>query len=96
MFIVLFVIFVVGVQQFVKYKVIVICIIVIEEFVGVIIFCFDKIGIFIINKFIIDKENVKCYFKWDVEGVCFFVVYVFCIENQDVIDGCVVGIFFDF
>ncbi|OXB33797.1 plasma-membrane proton-efflux P-type ATPase [Cryptococcus neoformans] len=81
----------VGAQQLAKHKAIVTRITAIEELAGVTILCSDKTGTLTTNKLTIDKENVKCYSKWDVEGVCLLAAYASRIENQDAIDGCVVG-----
>ncbi|OWZ66559.1 plasma-membrane proton-efflux P-type ATPase [Cryptococcus neoformans] len=81
----------VGAQQLAKHKAIVTRITAIEELAGVTILCSDKTGTLTTNKLTIDKENVKCYSKWDVEGVCLLAAYASRTENQDAIDGCVVG-----
>ncbi|WWC88357.1 plasma-membrane proton-efflux P-type ATPase [Kwoniella dendrophila CBS 6074] len=81
----------VGAQQLAKHKAIVTRITAIEELAGVTILCSDKTGTLTTNKLTIDKENVKCYSKWDVEGVCLLAAYCSRTENQDAIDGCVVG-----
>ncbi|WVQ73411.1 plasma-membrane proton-efflux P-type ATPase [Cryptococcus sp. DSM 104548] len=81
----------VGAQQLAKHKAIVTRITAIEELAGVTILCSDKTGTLTTNKLTIDKENVKCYSKWDVEGVCLLAAYASRVENQDAIDGCVVG-----
>jgi H+-transporting ATPase len=81
----------VGAQQLAKHKAIVTRITAIEELAGVTILCSDKTGTLTTNKLTIDKENVKCYSHWDVEGVCLLAAYASRIENQDAIDGCVVG-----
>ncbi len=81
----------VGAQQLAKHKAIVTRITAIEELAGVTILCSDKTGTLTTNKLTIDKENVKCYSKWDVEGVCLMAAYASRTENQDAIDGCVVG-----
>ncbi|OCF56778.1 plasma-membrane proton-efflux P-type ATPase [Kwoniella mangroviensis CBS 10435] len=81
----------VGAQQLAKHKAIVTRITAIEELAGVTILCSDKTGTLTTNKLTIDKENVKCYSQWDVEGVCLLAAYASRTENQDAIDGCVVG-----
>jgi H+-transporting ATPase len=81
----------VGAQQLAKHKAIVTRITAIEELAGVTILCSDKTGTLTTNKLTIDKENVKCYSQWDVEGVCLLAAYASRVENQDAIDGCVVG-----
>lgn len=81
----------VGAQQLAKHKAIVTRITAIEELAGVTILCSDKTGTLTTNKLTIDKENVKCYSHWDVEGVCLLAAYASRTENQDAIDGCVVG-----
>lgn len=81
----------VGAQQLAKHKAIVTRITAIEELAGVTILCSDKTGTLTTNKLTIDKENVKCYSKWDVEEVCLLAAYASRTENQDAIDGCVVG-----
>ncbi|WVF68757.1 plasma-membrane proton-efflux P-type ATPase [Kwoniella sp. CBS 6097] len=81
----------VGAQQLAKHKAIVTRITAIEELAGVTILCSDKTGTLTTNKLTIDKENVKCYSHWDVEGVCLLAAYACRTENQDAIDGCVVG-----
>lgn len=81
----------VGAQQLAKHKAIVTRITAIEELAGVTILCSDKTGTLTTNKLTIDKENLKCYSKWDVEGVCLMAAYASRTENQDAIDGCVVG-----
>lgn len=77
---------VVGVVYFVKKKVIVQKFFVIEFFVGVEIFCFDKIGIFIKNKFFF----VEFYIVVGVEFEDFMLIVclvVFCKKKgMDVID----------
>ncbi|GMK59655.1 hypothetical protein CspeluHIS016_0802610 [Cutaneotrichosporon spelunceum] len=81
----------VGAQQLAKHKAIVTRITAIEELAGVTILCSDKTGTLTTNKLTIDKENVKCYSHWDVEGVCLLAAYCSRTENQDAIDACVVG-----
>ncbi|KLT42639.1 plasma membrane H(+)-ATPase 1 [Cutaneotrichosporon oleaginosum] len=81
----------VGAQQLAKHKAIVTRITAIEELAGVTILCSDKTGTLTTNKLTIDKENVKCYSHWDVEGVCLLAAYASRTENQDAIDTCVVG-----
>lgn len=81
----------VGAQQLAKHKAIVTRITAIEELAGVTILCSDKTGTLTTNKLTIDKENVKCYSHWDVDGVCLLAAYASRTENQDAIDGCVVG-----
>jgi H+-transporting ATPase len=81
----------VGAQQLAKHKAIVTRITAIEELAGVTILCSDKTGTLTTNKLTIDKANVKCYSKWDVEGVCLLAAYASRTENQDAIDGCIVG-----
>ena len=81
----------VGAQQLAKHKAIVTRITAIEELAGVTILCSDKTGTLTTNKLTIDKENVKCYSHWDVEGVCLLSAYSSRTENQDAIDACVVG-----
>ncbi|ORY31818.1 plasma membrane H+ ATPase [Naematelia encephala] len=81
----------VGAQQLAKHKAIVTRITAIEELAGVTILCSDKTGTLTTNKLTIDKENVKTYSKFDVEGVCLLAAYCSRTENQDAIDACVVG-----
>ncbi|ORX37107.1 plasma membrane H+ ATPase [Kockovaella imperatae] len=81
----------VGAQQLAKHKAIVTRITAIEELAGVTILCSDKTGTLTTNKLTIDKGTVKCYSHWDVEGVCLLAAYASRTENQDAIDGCVVG-----
>ncbi|KAL7420499.1 plasma membrane H+-ATPase [Cryptotrichosporon argae] len=81
----------VGAQQLAKHKAIVTRITAIEELAGVTILCSDKTGTLTTNKLTIDKANVKCYSSWDVEGVCLLAAYASRTENQDAIDGCIVG-----
>lgn len=81
----------VGAQQLAKHKAIVTRITAIEELAGVTILCSDKTGTLTTNKLTIDKENVKCYSHWDVEGVCLLAAYTSRTENQDAIDACVIG-----
>lgn len=57
-------------------------IIVIEEMVGMDILCFDKIGILMLNCFIVDKYVIEVLsLIIDKEVILFIVVWVFCIEN---------------
>ena len=81
----------VGAQQLAKHKAIVTRITAIEELAGVTILCSDKTGTLTTNKLTIDKSTVKCYSHWDVDGVCLLAAYASRTENQDAIDGCVVG-----
>lgn len=56
--------------------------IVIEEMVGMDIFCLDKIGILILNCFIVDKFIIEVIFVIvDKDLIIFIVFYVLCVEN---------------
>lgn len=56
------------------------------------ILCSDKTGTLTTNKLTIDKSTVKTYNSAiDVEAVCLLAAYASRTENQDAIDGCVVG-----
>jgi H+-transporting ATPase len=81
----------VGAQQLAKHKAIVTRITAIEELAGVTILCSDKPGTLTTNKLTIDKENVKTYGSYSVEECILFAAYSSRTENQDAIDGCVVG-----
>jgi H+-transporting ATPase len=81
----------VGAQQLAKHKAIVTRITAIEELAGVTILCSDKTGTLTTNKLTIDKENVKTYGPFSVDEVVLLAAYASRTENQDAIDGCVVG-----
>ncbi|KAI9629468.1 hypothetical protein KEM48_012937 [Puccinia striiformis f. sp. tritici PST-130] len=81
----------VGAQQLAKYKAIVTRITAIEELAGVTILCSDKTGTLTTNKLTIDKSTIKTYTDVGPEDVCVLASYASRIENQDAIDGCVVG-----
>ncbi|KAH9453019.1 hypothetical protein MJO29_007987 [Puccinia striiformis f. sp. tritici] len=81
----------VGAQQLAKYKAIVTRITAIEELAGVTILCSDKTGTLTTNKLTIDKSTIKTYSDVGPEDVCILASYASRIENQDAIDGCVVG-----
>ncbi|KAJ9101715.1 hypothetical protein QFC21_003054 [Naganishia friedmannii] len=81
----------VGAQQLAKHKAIVTRITAIEELAGVTILCSDKTGTLTTNKLTIDKENVKCYGPFSVDETVLLAAYASRTENQDAIDGCVVG-----
>jgi H+-transporting ATPase len=81
----------VGAQQLAKHKAIVTRITAIEELAGVTILCSDKTGTLTTNKLTIDKENVKTYGSYSVEECILFAAYSSRTENQDAIDGCVIG-----
>ncbi|KAK4683590.1 H+-transporting ATPase, partial [Tremellales sp. Uapishka_1] len=81
----------VGAQQLAKHKAIVTRITAIEELAGVTILCSDKTGTLTTNKLTIDKINVKCYSHFSVDEVILLAAYSSRVENQDAIDGCVVG-----
>ncbi|WAQ87504.1 hypothetical protein PtA15_8A408 [Puccinia triticina] len=81
----------VGAQQLAKYKAIVTRITAIEELAGVTILCSDKTGTLTTNKLTIDKSTIKTYSDVGPEDVCVLASYASRIENQDAIDGCVVG-----
>ncbi|OAV99423.1 H+-transporting ATPase [Puccinia triticina 1-1 BBBD Race 1] len=81
----------VGAQQLAKYKAIVTRITAIEELAGVTILCSDKTGTLTTNKLTIDKSTIKTYSDVGPEDVCILASYASRVENQDAIDGCVVG-----
>ncbi|POW22312.1 hypothetical protein PSHT_01442 [Puccinia striiformis] len=81
----------VGAQQLAKYKAIVTRITAIEELAGVTILCSDKTGTLTTNKLTIDKSTIKTYTDVGPGDVCILASYASRIENQDAIDGCVVG-----
>lgn len=81
----------VGAQQLAKHKAIVTRITAIEELAGVTILCSDKTGTLTTNKLTIDKENVKTYGPFSVDEVVLLSAYASRTENQDAIDGCVIG-----
>ncbi|WAQ85409.1 hypothetical protein PtA15_6A37 [Puccinia triticina] len=81
----------VGAQQLAKYKAIVTRITAIEELAGVTILCSDKTGTLTTNKLTIDKSTIKTYSDVGPEDVCVLASYASRVENQDAIDGCVVG-----
>ncbi|KAH9446090.1 hypothetical protein Pst134EB_023909 [Puccinia striiformis f. sp. tritici] len=81
----------VGAQQLAKYKAIVTRITAIEELAGVTILCSDKTGTLTTNKLTVDKSTIKTYSDVGPEDVCILASYASRIENQDAIDGCVVG-----
>jgi len=81
----------VGAQQLAKFKAIVTRITAIEELAGVTILCSDKTGTLTTNKLTIDKSTIKTYSDVGPEDVCVLASYASRIENQDAIDGCVVG-----
>ncbi|OAV91608.1 H+-transporting ATPase [Puccinia triticina 1-1 BBBD Race 1] len=72
----------VGAQQLAKYKAIVTRITAIEELAD---------GTLTTNKLTIDKSTIKTYSDVGPEDVCVLASYASRIENQDAIDGCVVG-----
>lgn len=81
----------VGAQQLAKYKAIVTRITAIEELAGVTILCSDKTGTLTTNKLTIDKNLVRTYGPFSAEDVILLAAYASRTENQDAIDGCVVG-----
>ncbi|KAH8113836.1 plasma-membrane proton-e [Phellopilus nigrolimitatus] len=81
----------VGAQQLAKHKAIVTRITAIEELAGVTILCSDKTGTLTTNKLTIDKGLVKCYSSFTPQDVILLSAYASRVENQDAIDGCVVG-----
>ncbi|KAG9053845.1 plasma membrane H+-ATPase [Serendipita sp. 407] len=81
----------VGAQQLAKYKAIVTRITAIEELAGVTILCSDKTGTLTTNKLTIDKSLVRTYGPFSAEDVILLSAYASRTENQDAIDGCVVG-----
>ncbi|PWN52859.1 plasma-membrane proton-e [Violaceomyces palustris] len=82
----------VGAQQLAKHKAIVTRITAIEELAGVDILCSDKTGTLTTNKLTIDIELVKLYSDWaSVQDVILFAAYASRTENQDAIDGTIVG-----
>ncbi|KAH9455616.1 hypothetical protein Pst134EA_023076 [Puccinia striiformis f. sp. tritici] len=81
----------VGAQQLAKYKAIVTRITAIKELAGVTILCSDKTGTLTTNKLTVDKSTIKTYSDVGPEDVCILASYASRIENQDAIDGCVVG-----
>ncbi|KAH7098873.1 plasma membrane H+-transporting ATPase [Auriculariales sp. MPI-PUGE-AT-0066] len=81
----------VGAQQLAKHKAIVTRITAIEELAGVTILCSDKTGTLTTNKLTIDKNLVKTYGPFSADDVILLSAYASRTENQDAIDGCVVG-----
>lgn len=81
----------VGAQQLAKHKAIVTRITAIEELAGVTILCSDKTGTLTTNKLTIDKNLVKTYGPFNADDVILLSAYASRTENQDAIDGCVVG-----
>ncbi|KAI9611776.1 hypothetical protein KEM48_004440 [Puccinia striiformis f. sp. tritici PST-130] len=73
------------------YKAIVTRITAIKELAGVTILCSDKTGTLTTNKLTVDKSTIKTYSDVGPEDVCILASYASRIENQDAIDGCVVG-----
>jgi len=81
----------VGAQQLAKHKAIVTRITAIEELAGVTILCSDKTGTLTTNKLTIDKALVRTYGPFSSDDVILLAAYASRTENQDAIDGCVVG-----
>lgn len=81
----------VGASQLAKHKAIVTRITAIEELAGVTMLCSDKTGTLTTNKLTIDKQLIKIYGPFSAEDVVRFAAYASRTENQDAIDGCVVG-----
>ncbi|CAG7850029.1 Plasma membrane ATPase 1; AltName: Full=Proton pump 1 [Serendipita indica DSM 11827] len=81
----------VGAQQLAKHKAIVTRITAIEELAGVTILCSDKTGTLTTNKLTIDKTLVRTYGPFSSDEVILLAAYASRTENQDAIDGCVVG-----
>jgi len=81
----------VGAQQLAKHKAIVTRITAIEELAGVTILCSDKTGTLTTNKLTIDKNLVGTYGPFSADDVILLAAYASRTENQDAIDGCVVG-----
>ena len=81
----------VGAQQLAKHKAIVTRITAIEELAGVTILCSDKTGTLTTNKLTIDRNIVKTYGPFSADDVILLSAYASRTENQDAIDGCVVG-----
>ncbi|PVF94102.1 plasma-membrane proton-e [Serendipita vermifera] len=81
----------VGAQQLAKHKAIVTRITAIEELAGVTILCSDKTGTLTTNKLTIDKTLVRTYGPFSADDVILLAAYASRTENQDAIDGCVVG-----
>ncbi|KDQ07298.1 hypothetical protein BOTBODRAFT_38916 [Botryobasidium botryosum FD-172 SS1] len=81
----------VGAQQLAKHKAIVTRITAIEELAGVTILCSDKTGTLTTNKLTIDQSTIKTYGPFSAEDVILLAAYASRTENQDAIDGCVVG-----
>ena len=81
----------VGAQQLAKHKAIVTRITAIEELAGVTILCSDKTGTLTTNKLTIDKNLVRTYSSFSSDQVILLSAYASRTENQDAIDGCVIG-----